>query len=89
MKKEGIDELRKIFEKNQRKVFVQEKAKEKPKDNEKSEKEKSGHFHDNNKQNDNAKDRIMYNKSVYVKSSNINSMKNQINNENNKKKKRK
>ena len=87
MKKEGIEELRKIFEKNQRKVFVQEKAKEKPKDNEKSEKEKSGPFHDNNKQNDNAKDRIMYNKSVYVKSSNINSMKNQINNENNKKKK--
>ena len=65
MKKEGIDELKKIFEKN-----IKEAGKEKNKQNIKDEKEKSGSFHDKNKQYETIKEKNIINKSVYISSSN-------------------
>ena len=76
MKKEGIDELKKIFEKN-----IKEAGKEKNKQNIKDEKEKSGSFHDKNKQNETIKEKNIINKSVYLSSSNINKLKDTFNKE--------
>lgn len=77
MKKEGIDELRKIFEKNSKKV--EDKEKEKTKENERGEKEKTGSVYEKNKFNDNIRDKNNINRSVYINSSNIDKMKNIFN----------
>ena len=79
MKKEGIDELRKIFEKNSKKV--EDKEKEKTKENERGEKEKTGSVYEKNKFNDNIRDKNNINRSVYINSSNIDKMKNIFNNQ--------
>ena len=78
MKKEGVDELRKIFESNNKKV--ENKEKEKLKQNEKGEKVKSNTFTEKNKSNDNFKDKNIINKSVYINSTNINKLINVFNN---------
>ena len=70
MKKEELNELRKIFEKNSKKAS-ENKEKEKTKDNEKGEKEKSGSVYEKNKFNDNIRDKNNVNKSVYINSSNL------------------
>ena len=79
MKKEGIDELRKIFEKNSKKS--EDKEKEKTKENERGEKEKTGSVYEKNKFNDNIRDKNNINRSVYINSSNIDKMKNIFNNQ--------
>ena len=80
MKKEGIDELRKIFEKNSKKV--EDKEKEKTKENERGEKEKTGSVYEKNRFNDNIRDnKNNINRSVYINSSNIDKMKNIFNNQ--------
>ena len=86
MKKEELNELRKIFEKNSKKAS-ENKEKEKTKDNEKGEKEKSGSVYEKNKFNDNIRDKNNVNKSVYINSSNIDKMKNIFNNQNKNKEK--
>jgi hypothetical protein len=80
MKKEGIDELRKIFEKNSKKV--EDKEKEKTKENERGEKEKTGSVYEKNRFNDNIRDnKNNINRSVYINSTNIDKMKNIFNNQ--------
>ena len=79
MKKEGIDELRKIFEKNSKKD--EDKEKEKTKENERGEKEKTGSVYEKNRFNDNIRDKNNINRSVYINSSNIDKMKNIFNNQ--------
>jgi len=80
MKKEGIDELRKIFEKNSKKV--EDKEKEKTKENERGEKEKTGSVYEKNRFIDNIRDnKNNINRSVYINSSNIDKMKNIFNNQ--------
>ena len=86
MKKEELNELRKIFEKNSKKAS-ENKEKEKTKDNEKGEKEKSGSVYEKNKFNDNIINKNNVNKSVYINSSNIDKMKNIFNNQNKNKEK--
>ena len=85
MKKEKLNELRKIFEKNSKKSS-ENQEKEKTKDNEKGEKEQSGSVYEN-KFNENIRDKKNVNRSVYINSSNIDKMKNIFNNQNKNKEK--